>query len=230
MLSRKGSSAGMMTAAAAGIDRSRVGERLQAALAGLQELHLLKDRQSDMVSWALRMDREEPATAVHAGPESPRMMGTEEQRLEATLTTLKQQLSRLRKQDVGLKTHLQQLDQQISELKLDVSKASTEQLESDSRPSSGFYELSDGGSCSLSNSCTSVYSECLSSSQTSLLLLPTSPANSHISPPSHLDVCRRRSADESTTQPNPPPPPPPPRRHQKQKKKKKKATKTCVNR
>lgn len=45
--------------------------------------------------------------------------------------------SRLRKQDVGLKTHLQQLDQQISELKLDVSKASTEQLESDSRPSSG---------------------------------------------------------------------------------------------
>lgn len=38
---------------------------------------------------------------------------------------------------MGLKTHLQQLDQQISELKLDVSKASTEQLESDSRPSSG---------------------------------------------------------------------------------------------
>ncbi|XP_059215645.1 dapper homolog 2 [Centropristis striata] len=203
MLSRKGSCAGMMSAAA-GVDRSRVGERLQAALAGLQELHLLKDRQSDMVSWALRMDREEPVSAVHAGPESPRLMGAEEQRLEATLTTLKQQLSRLRKQDVGLKTHLQQLDQQISELKLDVSKASTEQLESDSRPSSGFYELSDGGSCSLSNSCTSVYSECLSSSQTSLLLLPMSPANSHISPPSQVDVCRRRSADESTTQPNPP--------------------------
>ncbi|XP_049457068.1 dapper homolog 2 [Epinephelus fuscoguttatus] len=203
MLSRKGSSAGMMSVAA-GVDRSRVGERLQAALAGLQELHLLKERQSDMVSWALRMDREEPVTVVHTGPESPRVMGAEEQRLEATLTTLKQQLSRLRKQDVGLKTHLQQLDQQISELKLDVSKASTEQLESDSRPSSGFYELSDGGSCSLSNSCTSVYSECLSSSQTSLLLLPTSPANSHIPPPVQVDVCRRRSADESTTQPNPP--------------------------
>nr|XP_046258656.1 dapper homolog 2 isoform X2 [Scatophagus argus] len=199
MLSRKGSCAGMMSVAAGGIDRSRVGERMQAALAGLQELHLLKDRQSDMVSWALRMDREEPVTSVHAGPEGPKMvMGAEEQRLETTLTALKQQL------DVGLKTHLQQLDQQISELKLDVSKASTEQLESDSRPSSGFYELSDGGSCSLSNSCTSVYSECLSSSQTSLLLLPTSPANSHISPPVQVDVCRRRSADESTTQPNPP--------------------------
>ncbi|XP_022599479.1 dapper homolog 2-like [Seriola dumerili] len=203
MLSRKGSCAGMMSAAA-GVDRSRVGERLHAALAGLQELHLLKERQSDMVSWALRMDREEPVTSVHAGPEAPRMMGAEEQRLEATLTALKQQLSRLRKQDVGLKSHLQQLDQQISELKLDVSKASTEQLESDSRPSSGFYELSDGGSYSLSNSCTSVYSECLSSSQTSLLLLPMNPANSLISPPSQVDVCRRRSADESTTQPNPP--------------------------
>ncbi|XP_058508413.1 dapper homolog 2 [Solea solea] len=203
MLSRKGSCAGMMSAAAAGVDRSRVGERLQAALAGLQELHLLKDRQSDMVSWALRMDREEPLAAVHAGSEAARTVGAEEQRLEATLTALKQQLSRLRKQDVGLKSHLQQLDQQISELKLDVSKASTEQLESDSRPSSGFYELSDGGSCSLSNSCTSVYSECLSSSQTSLLL-PLSPPNPFISPPSQADVCRRRSADESTTQPNPP--------------------------
>ncbi|XP_038593965.1 dapper homolog 2 [Micropterus salmoides] len=201
MLSRKGSCAGMMSAAA-GVDRSRVGERLQAALAGLQELHLLKDRQSDMVSWALRVDRQVPVTSVHAGPEASRMMGSEEQRLEATLTALKQQLSRLQKQDVGLRTHLQQLDQQISELKLDVSKASTEQLESDSRPSSGFYELSDGGSCSLSNSCTSVYSESLSSSQTSLLLLPMSPANSHITHPSQVDVCRRRSADESTTQPS----------------------------
>lgn len=92
MLSRKGSCAGMMSAAVAGVDRSRVGERLQAALAGLQELHLLKDRQSDMVSWALRMDREEPVTSVHADTEAPRVMGAEEQRLEATLTTLKQQL------------------------------------------------------------------------------------------------------------------------------------------
>uniref|UniRef100_G1NI37 Dishevelled binding antagonist of beta catenin 2 n=1 Tax=Meleagris gallopavo TaxID=9103 RepID=G1NI37_MELGA len=77
--------------------------------------------------------------------------------------------SRLRRQDVGLKSHLDQLDQRISELKLDVSKTSSEYLDSDSRPSSGFYDLSDGGSCSLSNSCTSVYSESISSSHTSLL-------------------------------------------------------------
>ncbi|XP_068597592.1 dapper homolog 2 [Brachionichthys hirsutus] len=192
--------------AAVGVDRSRVGERLQAALAGLQELHLLRDRQESMVSWALRVDREEPVTAVHAEPEPEGpawTVGDEEQRLEATLTALKQQLSRLRKQDVGLKTHLQQLDEQISELKLDVNKTATEQLESDSRPSSGFYELSDGGSCSLSNSCTSVYSECMSSSQTSLLT-HMSLANAHFSPPSQADVHHRRSANETATQSNPP--------------------------
>lgn len=92
MLSRKGSCAGMMSAAAAGVDRSRVGERLQAALAGLQELHLLRDKQSEMVNWALRVDREEPVTCVHAAPEIINPMGAEEQRLEATLTALKQQL------------------------------------------------------------------------------------------------------------------------------------------
>lgn len=69
--------------------------------------------------------------------------------------------------------------------------------------SPGFYELSDGGSCSLSNSCTSVYSECLSSSQTSLLH-PSGPANSQVNPPLRVDVCRRRSADESSSQPHPP--------------------------
>lgn len=107
MLSRKGSCAGMMSAAAAaaaGVDRSRVGERLQAALAGLQELHLLKDRQSDLVSWALRVDREEPVSSVHAGPEAPSMMGAEELRLEATLTTLKQQLVGGSKQSKPVKT------------------------------------------------------------------------------------------------------------------------------
>lgn len=93
MLGRKGSGAGMLSAAA-GVDRGRVGERLQAALAGLQELHLLKDRQSDMVSWALRMDREEPVTSLRADLEGSWMMGAEEHRLEATLSALKQQLVR----------------------------------------------------------------------------------------------------------------------------------------
>ncbi|XP_074532034.1 dapper homolog 2 [Halichoeres trimaculatus] len=177
---------------------SRVAERLQAALAGLQELHLLKDRQRELVSRALRGDHEDLGSAVCLGPESSGRPGSEEHHLDATLTALKQQLSRLRKQDLGLKSHLQQLDQQISELKLDVRKASTEKQESDSRPSSGFYELSDGDS--LSNSCTSVYSECLSSSQSSLR--PLSP--SLTGPLSQPDVCRRHSADETSAQPPPP--------------------------
>lgn len=222
MLSRKESCAGVMAA-----DRARVGERLQAALAGLQELHLLRERQAERVDWALGAHTEEPASVCGSGdkqdragagpvcawgetgskgslgtkeersrsgsgeeerhqfspreiarmpeevflspgerhqfsPEEVQLMGAEEQRLEATLTALKQQLSRLRRQDVGLKSHLQILDQQINELKLDMNKVTSDQQETDSRPSSGFYDLSDGGSGSLSNSCTSLHSACMS--------------------------------------------------------------------
>lgn len=59
--------------------------------------------------------------------------------------------------------------------------------------SAGFYDLSDGGSCSLSNSCTSVYSESISSSHTSLL------PNSQY-PKARLSVFdyRPKSADETT--------------------------------
>ncbi|XP_019405491.1 PREDICTED: dapper homolog 2 isoform X1 [Crocodylus porosus] len=161
-------------------DRGRVGERLRAALAGLQELQVLRERQRALVRGALAMQHP---------PAAP----SKEQRLEATLSALKEQLSRLRRQDVGLKSHLDQLDQQISELKLDVSKTSSEYLDSDSRPSSGFYDLSDGGSCSLSNSCTSVYSESISSSHTSLL-----PGAQQ--PKTRLSVFdyRPKSADETT--------------------------------
>ncbi|XP_059421766.1 dapper homolog 2-like isoform X1 [Carassius carassius] len=195
MLGRKIPGSGLLRAAE-GMGRGRTGERLHAALAGLQELHFLRDKQSAMVHWALTLNREDTETSKQE------KVSTEELRMEATLTLLKQQLTRLRKQDVGLKTHLQQLDQQINDLKLDVCKASTEHLESDSRPSSGFYELSDGGSGSLSNSCTSVYSESLSSSsQTSLLPhLPTSYVPQGRSGSRQTTVSRRCSADESTAQ------------------------------
>ncbi|CAL8300210.1 unnamed protein product [Merluccius merluccius] len=191
MLSLKvcASGSGVAAAGAGGDHRGRVAERLRAALAGLHELHVLREKQGDMVTWALRADRGEARAAGGGSASGSVVLADEEQRLEATLTALKQQLSRLRRQDVGLKTHLQQLGQQISDLKIDVNKVSTDQLESDSRPSSGFYELSDGGSCSLSNSCTSIYSECLSSSQTSLLQSPMSPPSSHnTSPPINAEA------------------------------------------
>ncbi|NXI58794.1 DACT1 protein, partial [Chloroceryle aenea] len=73
----------------------------------------------------------------------------------------------LRRRDAGLLNQLQELDKQISDLRLDVEKTADEHLETDSRPSSGFYELSDGASGSLSNSSNSVFSECLSSCHSS---------------------------------------------------------------
>ncbi|NWY64352.1 DACT2 protein, partial [Erithacus rubecula] len=171
-----------------GWDRSRVGERLQAALAGLQELQVLREKQRELVRAALAM----PQWPAAGGEQQPLAAHSKELRLEATLSALKEQLSRLRRQDLGLKSHLDQLDQRISELKLDVSKTSSEYFDSDSRPSSGFYDLSDGGSCSLSNSCTSVYSESISSSHTSLL-----PSSQH--PKARLSVFYRpKSADETT--------------------------------
>jgi len=87
MLGRKTPGSGVLTAAA-GMDRGRTGERLHAALAGLQELHLLRDKQSAMVHWALTLNREESDTSKHEN------VSTEELRLEATLTLLKQQLVR----------------------------------------------------------------------------------------------------------------------------------------
>uniref|UniRef100_G3THE3 Dishevelled binding antagonist of beta catenin 2 n=1 Tax=Loxodonta africana TaxID=9785 RepID=G3THE3_LOXAF len=159
-----GSPAGQLIS---GWDRSRVGTRLPAALAGLQELQ----------------------GAARA----------QERRLEGALAALKEQLSRLRQQDTGLKTHLDQLDQQISELQLGVRKGASEPPDSDSRPSSGFYELSDAASCSRSTSCASVCSESVSSSLGSLL-----PSTQH--PATRLGEYRPRSADETTVHAAPGPP------------------------
>ncbi|XP_007446000.1 PREDICTED: dapper homolog 2 [Lipotes vexillifer] len=162
----------------------RVGARLRAALAGLHELQGLRARQQARVWGAL-------AVQPPPGPAAPRGPRAHELRLEAALAALQEQLNRLRLQDVGLKTHLDQLDQQISELQLDVRRTSSEAPDSDSRPSSGFYELSDGGSCSLSTSRTSVCSDCVSSSLGAVL--PATPK-----PRPSAGDCRPRSADETT--------------------------------
>ncbi|XP_036919884.1 dapper homolog 2 [Sturnira hondurensis] len=167
-----------------GWDRRRMGARLRAALAGLQELQGLRARQQALVRGALA-EHPPPASAVHRVPRA------QELRLEAALAALQDQLNRLRLQDMGLKTQLDRLDQQISELQLGVRRSSAEGPDSDSRPSSGFYELSDGGSCSPSTSCTSVHSNCLSSSLGTLL--PAGPAAR-----TSAGACRPWSADETT--------------------------------
>nr|XP_054348782.1 dapper homolog 2 isoform X2 [Pongo pygmaeus] len=179
----------------AGWDRRRLGARLRAAFAGLQELQGLRATQQERVRGALAL-QPPPAPAAPAAPAAPcgpHGLHGPEQQLEAALAALQEQLSRLRQQDIGLKTHLDQLDLQISKLQLDVGTASGEALDSDSRPSSGFYEMSDGGSCSLSTSCASVCSDHISPSLGSLLPV----ALAHKARPGMGDW-RPRSVDETT--------------------------------
>lgn len=75
---------------AGGWDRGRVGERLQAALAGLQELQVLREKQRELVRAALAM----PQRPAAGGGEQPLSAHSKEHRLEATLTALKEQLVR----------------------------------------------------------------------------------------------------------------------------------------
>ncbi|KAM9294403.1 dapper homolog 1 [Gastrophryne carolinensis] len=141
-------------------ERQRTRERLEATLAGLGELAFLRHRQENLVRAALS-----PGLPAATREDSARSL--EERFLEENILLLKKQLNCLRKRDAGLLSQLHELDKQINDLKLDVEKTAEEHLETDSRPSSGFYELSDGTSGSLSNSSNSVFSECLSSCQSS---------------------------------------------------------------
>ncbi|XP_003794465.1 dapper homolog 1 [Otolemur garnettii] len=151
-------------------ERQRTRERQEATLAGLAELEYLRQRQELLVRGALRGAGEVGTVVARAGElpgEAAQRSRLEEKFLEENILLLRKQLNCLRRRDAGLLNQLQELDKQISDLRLDVEKTSEEHLETDSRPSSGFYELSDGASGSLSNSSNSVFSECLSSCHSS---------------------------------------------------------------
>ncbi|XP_074764975.1 dapper homolog 1 isoform X2 [Athene noctua] len=143
-------------------ERQRTRERLEATLAGLGELEYLRQRQELLVK-SLLLRR--PVGAVPGAQggrgeppgEGPPPRSLEEKFLEENILLLRRQLNCLRRRDAGLLNQLQELDKQISDLRLDVEKTTDEHLETDSRPSSGFYELSDGASGSLSNSSNSVF-------------------------------------------------------------------------
>ncbi|XP_034289390.1 dapper homolog 1 isoform X2 [Pantherophis guttatus] len=155
-------------------ERLRTRERLEATLAGLAELEFLRQRQELRVkrllaaapSASLRGTCSGETTRAAAGAGIP-PRSLEEKFLEENILLLRRQLNCLRRRDAGLLNQLQELDKQISDLRLDVEKTADEHLDMDSRPSSGFYELSDGASGSLSNSSNSVFSECLSSCHSS---------------------------------------------------------------
>ncbi|CAH6840709.1 dapper homolog 1 isoform X2 [Phodopus roborovskii] len=151
-------------------ERQRTRERQEATLAGLAELGYLRQRQELLVRGALRCSGAAGTVAPRAGElrgDAAQRSRLEEKFLEENILLLRRQLNCLRRRDAGLLNQLQELDKQISDLRLDVGKTAEEQLETDSRPSSGFYELSDGASGSLSNSSNSVFSECLSSCHSS---------------------------------------------------------------
>ncbi|XP_034381409.1 dapper homolog 1 isoform X2 [Cyclopterus lumpus] len=152
-------------------------ERLEATVSGLGELEYLRQRQEVLVRAALELQQEEKIEKEEKKEEEkekkkkkekeetekkekeePR--SSEEKLLEENILLLRKQLNCLRRRDAGLISQLQELDRQISDLRLD-SEASHDHQETDSRPSSGFYELSDG--VSLSNSSNSVFSECFCS-------------------------------------------------------------------
>uniref|UniRef100_UPI0037E9B8DC dapper homolog 1 n=1 Tax=Semicossyphus pulcher TaxID=241346 RepID=UPI0037E9B8DC len=136
-----------------------VRERLEATVSGLGELELLRQRQEVLVRAALELRRDEEEEEERR---REAQLSSEEKLLEENILLLRKQLNCLRRRDTGLISQLQELDRQISDLRLD-TEASHDQLETDSRPSSGFYELSDGASGSLSNSSNSVFSECFCS-------------------------------------------------------------------
>ncbi|XP_064571900.1 dapper homolog 1 isoform X2 [Zonotrichia leucophrys gambelii] len=143
-------------------ERQRTRERLEATLAGLGELEYLRQRQELLVKSLLLRRPAGAGPGAQGGrgeppAEGPPPRSLEEKFLEENILLLRRQLNCLRRRDAGLLNQLQELDKQISDLRLDVEKTTDEHLETDSRPSSGFYELSDGASGSLSNSSNSVF-------------------------------------------------------------------------
>ncbi|XP_071463369.1 dapper homolog 1 isoform X4 [Marmota flaviventris] len=120
-------------------ERQRTRERQEATLAGLAELEYLRQRQELLVRGALRGVGGAGTAAPRAGElpaEAAQRSRLEEKFLEENILLLRKQLNCLRRRDAGLLNQLQELDKQISDLRLDVEKTSEEHLETDSRPSS----------------------------------------------------------------------------------------------
>ncbi|KAM9800967.1 dapper homolog 3 [Neosynchiropus ocellatus] len=117
------------------VERSRTKERLEASLAGLCELELRKQRQECLVLGALALG--DPQTrGEQSGGALPSFWGQEN-------WTLRRQLSALQSSPWGL---MQTLEQQVGELRVDGEDHDGQGETGDSRPSSGFYESSEGQS------------------------------------------------------------------------------------
>ncbi|XP_036927259.1 dapper homolog 1 isoform X2 [Acanthopagrus latus] len=120
--------------AASDAELRSVRERLEATVSGLGELEFLRQRQEVLVRSALAV-REDVVEEEEEEEEEEAQLNTEEKLLEENILLLRKQLNCLRRRDAGLISQLQELDRQISDLRLD-TEASHDLLETDSRPSS----------------------------------------------------------------------------------------------
>ncbi|CAL8351230.1 unnamed protein product [Lota lota] len=121
------------------VERSRTKDRLEASLAGLCELELRKQRQECLVLGALALGDSMPQNSHRGDMACFSNWGQEN-------LTLRRQLSALQNSPWGL---MQALEKQVGELRIDPTNESYEPAlgdAGDSRPSSGFYESSEGHS------------------------------------------------------------------------------------
>ncbi|XP_068441392.1 dapper homolog 3 [Clinocottus analis] len=121
------------------VERSRTKERLEASLAGLCELELRKQRQECLVLGALALG--DPLLQDRSRGELACFSSWGQENL-----TLRRQLSALQSSPWGL---MQALEQQVGELRIDTDDGCHDGAQGDagdSRPSSGFYESSEGQS------------------------------------------------------------------------------------
>ncbi|KAL6116372.1 dact3 [Pungitius sinensis] len=137
-------------------ERSRTKERLEASLSGLCELELRKQRQECLVLGALALG--DPLLEGRSGAELAGFSSWGQENL-----TLRRQLSALQSTPWGL---MQALEQQAGELRIDAEDGGHDGAQAaeggDSRPSSGFYESSEGQS-PKGRSCSSESTEPVSS-------------------------------------------------------------------
>ncbi|XP_075999598.1 dapper homolog 3-like [Genypterus blacodes] len=142
------------------VERSRTKERLEASLAGLCELELRKQRQECLVLGALALG--DPLSRDPSRGELGELFSTWGQEN----LTLRRQLSALQSSPWGL---MQALEQQVGELRIDTDDGGgggydgVQADPADSRPSSGFYESSEGQS-PKGRSCSAEPAESSSSS------------------------------------------------------------------
>ncbi|AWO99411.1 putative dapper 1-like [Scophthalmus maximus] len=138
------------------VERSRTKERLEASLAGLCELELRKQRQECLVLGALALG--EPLARGSCRGELACFSSWGQENL-----TLRRQLSALQSSPWGL---MQALEQQVGELRVDADDGGcydgAQADAGDSRPSSGFYESSEGQS-PKGRSCSTEPAETVSS-------------------------------------------------------------------